>query len=76
MNRASTKPPVVKGIPIFKLGSILLIVGVSLVTIAFIINVTFIKDTNFKEEYRQRQFSQCIANGSSNVDCQKNYGPN
>jgi len=50
----------------------LFIMGVSLILISFLIQLIFIRGTNFKQEYQKRQYRQCLKLNSKDT-CNTKY---
>lgn len=55
-----------------KIGLILLILGGSLLLISLILNLVFIQGTDFRKEYRLRQYQDCL-NKNSIAECNKDF---
>lgn len=56
-----------------KIANRLMIAGAILLTIAGFISLTFIRPTNFKQQYKDKQYQQCIEQNNSEETCHQNY---
>ena len=56
-----------------RLANRLLVTGLVLVLISMIINYIYIRPTNFKQQFKQKQYEQCISRGNSLDFCERNF---
>lgn len=56
-----------------KLASRLLVAGLVLILISMVINYIYIRPTNFKQQFKQKQYEECIANGNATDICEQNF---
>ena len=56
-----------------KIGLVLLVSGLILLLISLVINFVFIRGTNFKTEYRNRQHENCLEKNKSLTTCDSDY---
>lgn len=61
-----------KKYPSKKVGIGLLIAGCACLIISLSINIIFIKSTDFKSQFRKKQYEQCIYNNEPSV-CNKKF---
>jgi uncharacterized membrane protein len=51
----------------------LLATGLSLLAVSFFIQIVFIRNTNFKQQHKARQYQQCLERNTSET-CDQAYG--
>lgn len=68
-----SKKPVSKYTKTSKLANRLLVAGLVLVLISMVINYIYIRPTNFKQQFKQKQYEECLANGNAISICEQNF---
>lgn len=56
-----------------KYGLVFLSLGILLMAIALFINVMYIRPTNFKAQFRERQLQACLKTSTDAAVCRRNF---
>lgn len=57
-----------------KLASIMMFTGIGLIFTSTVISFLFIRPTDFKTQYRERQLTDCLTAGTEPRTCQSKFG--
>lgn len=60
-------------IPVLTAGIVLLTLSIACGGIALAINILFLMPNDFRSTYRARQYEQCIAQGTAETTCARNF---